>query len=177
MTETEKPDYVGDDGVPESVREAEKERYGGLTQEEFYEKYPNAFRPGQSGNPSGRPLAVVNRKTARQIAEQMGFNPIEAAIRMVTESPEELRAMGITEPVSVTQKTKLLMWVGDKMFASVKAVDLDLNPGKDKDESRVQLYFPQQDNVNPQKLANESGKPVMEASADNAVAVDVTPED
>lgn len=171
-----KVDYVGDDGVPESVRSAEKEKYGGLTEEEFYEKHPNAFRKGVSGNPSGRSIKVVNRKTARQIAEDMEFNPVEAAIRIIQESPESLRALGITEAISTTQKLKLLMWVGDKMFASVKAVDMALDTGNKEGEkdNRVQIYMPELgSSKNPQEIANETGKSIIEIDGSEIQAVDV----
>jgi hypothetical protein len=113
-------------------------------EEEFYAKFPHAFRKGVSGNPAGRPKENANRKTVRQIAQEMDFCPIRTAIDLIKLPQAEAREKyNLEGPISTKDKAKLNMWIGDKMHSSLKSVDHTvLETDDNKDSGVLQIFLP-----------------------------------
>lgn len=127
---------------------------------------PALFKAGQSGNPAGRPIGAKQQKTVRHIAEEMNFNPIEAAIMIIREDPRIKKKFKIRDPVDTAHKLKLLTWVGDKMHASLKAVDYTVfNGGEDSKPKTIQLYLPEKGSIEK-----------LEKSERETVRLELTPE-
>jgi hypothetical protein len=126
------------------------------------------FKKGVSGNPTGRPVGAKQQKTVRQIAEEMNFNPVEAAIMMIREDPRIKKRFKIRAPIETKDKIKLLNWVGDKMYASLKAVDYTVfEGGEDSKPKTIQLYLPEKKSFDGKKE-----KPVER----EVVKLELTPE-
>ena len=127
---------------------------------------PNLWKPGQSGNPAGRPQGAKQNKTVRQIAEELNFNPIEAAILIIREDPRIRKKFKIRQPVEVKDKAALLRWVGDKMYASLKSVDYTVFDGGEENKPKtIQLYLPEKGSVDK-----------LEKTEREVVRLELTPE-
>ena len=141
----------------------EKQKFGGKDPEALYAQKPQLFRKGESGNPMGRRVGAKNRETVRQIAERLNFNPIEAAIGLIREDKKVKRMLRITDPVPMATKVKLLTFVGDKIYASLKAVDMTIADGESENKPRtVQLYLPEKGSIEKQKQPPVSQSRVIE---------------
>lgn len=89
-------------------------------------KYPNRFKPGQSGNPSGRPKKTPEQKDALQ------------AIRdLAPQAAEEL--------------AKILRGEDTPIAAKIKAIDMILERTYGKAEATVNLNDPQRDDLSDLK--------------------------
>ena len=136
--------------------------------EEFYAAYPHAFKTGQSGNPAGRPSNISNRKTVRQIAQEMDFCPIETAIDLVKMDAATAREKyKLDAPVSTSQKTKLTMWIGDKMHSSLRSESLTViegcGPGEDGGILQIVQLPPKQVKEEPVEIPIEAAKELCKA--------------
>jgi len=152
--------------------------FGGKTPEQFYEERPQTFRNGESGNPMGKKPGTKSRKTVRQIAEEMNFDPIEAAIMMIREDPKIKKRFKIRDGVPIMVKQQLLKFVGDKMYASLKSVDMSITDGDAESKPRtVQLYLPEKGSTE-KRLKSSGATPqkerVIEHDADEPVRLELT---
>jgi len=105
-----------------------------------------SFKPGQSGNPAGTRKGAQMKKTVRQIVEEMRFSPIEAAVMIITEDKRIKKKFKIVDPVRTQDKIKLMQWLGDKIYPSLKAVEVTNIDGDLAEAGRpktVQLYLPE----------------------------------
>ncbi len=74
-----------------------------------------AFKPGQSGNPNGRPKGSKNKHTieAMEILEKKGMNPLEA-----------MADMAMDENVAESVRARLLCELASYMYPKRKAVEV-----------------------------------------------------
>ena len=146
---------------------------------------PNMYRPdtsfkaGVSGNPTGRRRGAEVRKTVRQIVEDMQFNPIEAAVMIIREDKRIKKKFKIVDPVPVRDKLTMVKWLGDKIYPSLKAVEVtnidgDLaEAGKPK---TVQLYLPEKGSPSMDTRKKQKQPVELERDISDTVRVELTPQ-
>ncbi len=85
------------------------------------------FKPGQSGNPKGRPKGSKNKNTLEAIAvlEKKGINPLE-----------EMADMATDENVSETVRARLLCELASYIYPKRKAVEVS---GPDEEALTVKI--------------------------------------
>jgi len=112
---------------------------------------------GVGGNPSGKPVGAVNRKTVKSVCDQYGVHPMELAVALMSKDRKVLRKYGIYEKefksITVAQQLKTAFYLGDKLQANLKPAEMGLDGearlGGNSQESLedakdlVQVYLPE----------------------------------
>lgn len=149
-------------------QQIEKVPFGGKTPEQFYEERPQTFRDGISGNPMGKKVGTKSRRTVRQIAEDMNFDPIEAAIMLIREDPKIKKRFKVRDGVPIAVKKDLLKFVGDKMYASLKSVDMAITDGTNDNKPRtVQLYLPEKGSTEKKSKGSAASQRIKEKAIEH----------
>lgn len=134
---------------------------------------------GVGGNPSGKPVGAVNRKTVKSVCDQYGVHPMELAVALMSKDRKVLRKYGIYEKefksITVAQQLKTAFYLGDKLQANLKPAEMGLDGeakladgvAEEQERSQIQAYIPDMVDDSPTlNLSKEEYEEIQEVGTE-----------